>query len=186
MAEELRLAVTIDVDEVGRLAVGDVEDVMPSPVAGLALRIFEDEGGLARQAVDQDVGPAIAIEVIGELDEVVGVAGSSSVGRLARAGGVVALRGVGELLLEVRSAPNVATSRHVRMAVVVEVGDRAAFGYEVLGQGLLVERQIGADADAEGRGQEEGGEESHGGTSNTPPPQFGCEEFFGRSLIESL
>ena len=157
MAEQLRLAVAVDVDERGRLTVGHVEDVMSGPVAALAGRIHENEGRLARQAEDQQVRPAVACEVVGELDEVVGVACRRVVGRLARAARIVALRGVGDLLLEVRAEPEEATGRHVELAIVVEVGDRTALGHEVLGDGLLGERDLGGREDGDRSEEGKGG-----------------------------
>ena len=96
------------------------------------------------------------------------------------------LDGVGDALLEVGAFPDEPAGRDVDVAVMVEVADCAAFGHEVLGQGLLVEGQFTGDAAVEGRGQKEGGEESHRGRSNTPPAQIGCEEFLDRKLIETL
>ena len=69
------------------------------------------------------------------------------------------------------------------MTVMVEVGDGAAFGDEILGDRLLVER----DGRRDGRGgEEEGGEESHGGISNTPTDGNGCEEFLAPGPIRGL
>ena len=65
VAEELRLAVAVHVDELGGLAVGDVEDVVDGPRASLALRVFVDEGGVARETEYQDILPAVGVEVVG-------------------------------------------------------------------------------------------------------------------------
>jgi len=65
VAEQLRLTVAVDVDELRGFAVGDVEDVMDGPGAGFALRVFVDEGRVAGEAKDKDVLPAIAVEVVG-------------------------------------------------------------------------------------------------------------------------
>lgn len=138
VAEELRLAVAIDVDELRGFTVGDIEDIMNCPGAGFALRVLVDEGGVAGETEDQDVLPAVGVEVVGVGDEVIGVAGRAVEGRLVRALLVRRLDGVGDTLLEVGAFPDVPAGGDVDVAVMVEVGDRAAFGDEVLGQGLLV------------------------------------------------
>ena len=183
VAEELRLAVAVDVDELGGFAVGDVEDVMNGPRAGFALRVLVDEGGVAWEAEDQDVRPAVGVEVVGVGDEVVGIARGAVEGRLVRALLVRRLDRVADALLEVGPFPDVPTGGDVDVAVMVEVGDRATFGDEVLGQGLFVE---GDWRGANRRGKEEGGEESHGGTINTPNAPNGCEEFLPGALFEAL
>ncbi len=144
---------------------------MAFPVPFLAFGVHEHVGRIAGQAEHQDVLPAVAIEVVRVLDEVVGV-GDGIVGRLVRARGVVAFRRVGRPVLEVRSEPDVAAGGDVRLAVLVEVGDGAAFGDEVLGDRLLVE---GDGRGGGRRGQEEGGEGTHGGASRTTAPGPGCE-----------
>ena len=186
VAEELRLAVAVDVDELGGFAVGDVEDVMNGPRAGFALRVLVDEGGVAWEAEDQDVRPAVGVEVVGVGDEVVGIARGAVEGRLVRALLVRRLDRVADALLKVGTLPDEPTGGDVDVAVMVEVGDRATFGDEVLGQGLFVEGQFTGDAAVEGRGKEEGGEESHGGTINTPNAPNGCEEFLPGALFEAL
>ena len=183
VAEELRLAVAVDVDELGGFAVGDVEDVMNGPRAGFALRVLVDEGGVAWEAEDQDVRPAVGVEVVGVGDEVVRVARGAVEGRLVRALLVRRLDGVADALLEVGTLPDVPTGGDVDVAVMVEVGDRATFGNEVLGQGLFIK---GDWRGANRRGKEEGGEESHGGTINTPNAPNGCEEFLPGALFEAL
>jgi hypothetical protein len=72
------------------------------------------------------------------------------------------------------------------MAVMVEVGDRAAFGDEVLGQGLFIERDGSGYGTAAEQNGEEGGEESHGGAINTPNAPNGCEEFLAEGRFEDL
>jgi hypothetical protein len=67
---------------------------------------------------------------------------------------------------------------------MVEVGDGAAFGHEILREGLLVEGDgagDGADAEQE---RKEGGEGTHGGMINTPIAGIGCEEFSAKPRIE--
>jgi hypothetical protein len=182
VAEELRLAVAVHVDELRRLAVGDVEDVMDRPGAGLALGVLVHEGGVAGEAEDQDVRPAVGVEIVGVGDEVVGVARGAVEGRLVRALVMGGFDGVGDALLEVGALPDEPARRDVDVAVMVEIRDRAAFGDEVLGQDLLIE--------TEGRrrsqgGKEEGGEGSHGGKSNTPNAPNGCEEFLPGALFEA-
>ena len=162
VAEELRLAVAVDVDELRGFAVGDVEDIMNGPGAGFALRVFVDEGRVAREAEDQDVRPAVAIEIVGVGDKVVGVAGGGIEGRLVHALVMRRLDRVADALLEVGALPDVPTGGNVDVAVMVEVGDRAAFGDEVLGQGLLVEADLGSGGACEERGQGEGEEGAHG------------------------
>ena len=186
VAEQLRFTVAVHVDELRRFAVGDIEDVMDRPGAGLALGVLVDEGRVAGEAEDQDVRPAVSVEVVGVGDEVVGIARGAVEGRLVRALVVRWLDGVGEALLEVRALPDVPAGGDVDVAVVVEVGDRAAFGDEVLREGLFVERDGAGDGTAAEQDREEGGEESHGGAINTPRAPNGCEEFLENGLFEAL
>ena len=178
VAEELRLAVAVDVDELRGFTVGDVEDVMNGPGAGFALRVLVDEGGVTGEAEDQDVLPAVGVEVVGVGDEVVRVPRGAVEGRLVRALLVRRLDGVADALLEIGALPDVPTGSDVDMAVMVEVGDRAAFGDEVLREGLLIERDRSGDGTAAEQDGEEGGEESHRGTIYTPDIANGCEEFW--------
>ena len=178
VAEELRLAVAVDVDELRGFTVGDVEDVMNGPGAGFALRVLVDEGGVTGETEDQDVLPAVGVEVVGVGDEVVGVPRGAVEGRLVRALLVRRLDRVADALLEIRALPDVPTGSDVDMAVMVEVGDRAAFGDEVLREGLFVERDGAGDGTAAEQDGEEGGEGSHRGAIYTPDIADGCEEFW--------
>ena len=186
VAEELRLAVAVDVDELGGFTVGDIEDVMDGPRAGLALGVLVDEGGVARETEDQDVRPAVGVEVVGVGDEVVRVARGAVEGRLVRALLVRRLDGVADALLEVGTLPDEPTGGDVDMAVMVEVGDRATFGDEILRESLLIKRDGGSSSTATEQNREEGGEESHRGTINTPNAPNGCEEFLPGALFEAL
>ena len=153
--EELGLAVAVHVREGRRFTVRHVEDIMLSPFAAFSLRVDVEPGRGTREAIDEDVGPAVAIEVMGVGDEVVGVA----LGAVIRLRGG---RGVGFFLFEVRSEPDGAAGRDIHVAIMIEVRDCDAFGDEVLSQGLLREADLGGGGARKERGQGEGEEGAHG------------------------
>src|SRR5262245_13018496 len=62
-AHEFRLAVAGEIGKRRRFVVGVLEDLVTGPVAVLALRILEPGGVLPRKADDQDVLPAVLVEV---------------------------------------------------------------------------------------------------------------------------
>ena len=137
--EQFRPAVAGHVDEAGRFAVGHVEDGVLGPVARRALRVHEHVRRLARQAIHQDVAPAVAGEVVGEGEKVVGVAAGRIVGCLRWARGVVGRRRELGRAGEVGAVPDRGARGDVGVAVLVEVGDGAALGHEPLGERLLLE-----------------------------------------------
>src|SRR6266545_8328890 len=76
-ADNLRFAVTGDVGEGWRFVVRYVQRDMLLPVAFAALRVFIPGGDFAGKTENQDVVPALLIEIVGEREKVdrVGVVG---------------------------------------------------------------------------------------------------------------
>src|SRR5688572_25216085 len=72
-ADQLRLSVAGHVGKRRRLVVRRPEHLMAPPVAANAFRILEPRRGGARKSDDEDVVPAVVIEVAGPRKEIVGV-----------------------------------------------------------------------------------------------------------------
>src|SRR5207247_289787 len=72
-ADNLRFAVARQVSEGRRFVVGYVQDIVANPMALLTLWIFVPRRFLARKTHDQDVRPAILVEIVSEREEIVGV-----------------------------------------------------------------------------------------------------------------
>src|SRR5690606_38174195 len=73
VADDLRSAVAVDVEESRRLVVDGAEDEMPRPVLACRARVLVPRRGLPWQTDHQDVEPAVAVEVAREGKKVVGV-----------------------------------------------------------------------------------------------------------------
>ena len=102
---------------------------MPLPVAGFALRVGEPPGFLAGEADDDDIGPVVVVHVVGEGEEVIGVAGD--VERLRRV--VFVAVGVVWAGVPVRAVDD------VHHAVVIEVAESGAFGEELVAELEFIE-----------------------------------------------
>ena len=70
---DLGFVIAIDIGECRRFIINDVEDDMLLPMAFAAARIFIPGSILAGETVNQNVVPAVAIEIISEGKEVVGI-----------------------------------------------------------------------------------------------------------------
>src|SRR5579871_6520295 len=73
VANDVRLAIAIDIHKPRRLVVHGVEDLMPLPMAFAALGILEPRRIRAGKTVDHDVRPAVAVEIIDEREEIIRV-----------------------------------------------------------------------------------------------------------------
>ena len=132
------LAVAEQVGVERRLVAGAVPDLVLGPVARLALGVFVPVGGLAGEADDDLVGPAVAVDVVGPAGHALAVA-VQAVAVIAGLADVVLVPGRGLV-------PGVA-DEDVDLAVLVDVGDRHALGAELAldhrllprdGRGLVV------------------------------------------------
>src|SRR5437660_9862276 len=56
-----------------RFVIGDLQDQVALPVLVLALGVFVPGGVFAGEADDEDVSPAVAVEVVGEGEEILGI-----------------------------------------------------------------------------------------------------------------
>src|SRR2546423_4585656 len=73
---DLRFAVAGQIAPGGRFVVDNIEDFMTHPmfsavVGHLALRVFVPGSVFSGKTVDQDISPAVLVEVVGEGEEVV-------------------------------------------------------------------------------------------------------------------
>ena len=126
--DELRLAVAGDVEEIRGLVVDDrMDEVLgPSPLGGLhgggvAAGVFEPSHLLAGPLVDEDVEPAVAVDVADAGHEVVGVLV-----------GVEILGGVDLVaFLEFRSGIPVGAVDGVAVAILVDVADPGRLGMKL-------------------------------------------------------
>ena len=167
-ADELRLSVAGQIGKGRRLVVRLIEDLVPHPVPVLALRVLEPRRLLPGEADDQDVVPAVLVEVEGPGEKVVGVL--VLLAERALEARHVDLRHRPELQLERRrrrivfvtrlevgSLPPPRAGDDVVHAVVVQVAEAGALapelvaqldafkGVELLGQGQGGYRQRGQD-----------------------------------------
>src|SRR2546427_3698660 len=65
-AQYLRLTVAGQVDETGRLVIEHIKNNVTLPVSFTAFGVFVPGGFFAGKAIDENVGPAIVVEVISE------------------------------------------------------------------------------------------------------------------------
>ena len=72
-ADQLRLSVAGQVRKRRRLVVRRTEHLVPPPVGPGAFRILEPRGGRAGKPDDEDVVPAVFVEVVGPGKKIVGV-----------------------------------------------------------------------------------------------------------------
>src|SRR5580765_7591732 len=72
-ANDLGFAVPSDIGEAGRFVVENVEDNMALPVAFAPFGVFVPGGFFARKAVNENVGPAILVEVVRKEEKAVGI-----------------------------------------------------------------------------------------------------------------
>lgn len=157
-----------NVGERGRLVVDLRQDEVPLPGGSLvgtlargrrAAGVLEPRGVVARKAVDEDVVPAVGVEVVGEREEVVGVAeGVEGLGRVVLVP-----------LLELRAREPERPGDDVGRAILVEVADAGPLGEEPLVEPLLRERDplrgggLGAAGRGRGQDREQRGSGSAGG-----------------------
>ena len=115
------------------------------PVAFAALRVFIPGGDFAGETENQDVVPAVLIEIVSEREKVVrvGVVGAErafeTLDRFPCAVGLLQCerfrrRIVFVAFLVVRPLPPIGTGDDVRLAVVVEVAEAGAFAPELVGE----------------------------------------------------
>ncbi len=149
-AEDFGLAVAGDVHETGRLVIQFIEDDMPLPMALAALGVFVPRDFLARVPIDEHVGPAVSIDIVGESQEAVGVGvvgaqgafeAGDGLGGAVRAGAFEAGIGGPDLvpLLEIRPFIPEGAGNHVHISVVVEVGKSRPLGPELVGEAHFLE-----------------------------------------------
>src|SRR6266850_5604398 len=72
-AEDIRPPIPIDIHEVGRFIIHYIQNEMPLPMSLAAFRIFIPGCVLAWKSIDENVVPAIAVEIIGEDDKCFGI-----------------------------------------------------------------------------------------------------------------
>src|SRR2546421_11966662 len=72
-ADNLRFAVPGDIRKSGGLVIEHIKNYVPLPMAFTGFGVFVPGGFFAGEAIDDNVGPAILIEVVGEEEEAVGV-----------------------------------------------------------------------------------------------------------------
>ena len=126
-----------EVHELRRLVADGIQYfvLLPRCVELARPRVLVDVAGLAGEADDEHIVPAVAVEVVDPVEEVVGVAFA-----------VLRLRGVDFVLrLEVRPRVPVRPVHHVRLAVAVDVARVGPFGVVDVGEPLpleLVERVL--------------------------------------------
>src|SRR5436190_5870678 len=72
-AQQVRLAILVDIGKPRGFVVDNIEDIMALPMSVAALWIFEPGRIFAWKTVHQNIGPAVAVEIIGEDEEVFGV-----------------------------------------------------------------------------------------------------------------
>ena len=119
-ADEFGLLVADEIDELRRLIADRLQNLvlLPRLVVIAGPRILVDVSGRAGKTNNKDIVPAVAVEVIDPVEEVVGVA--FAVLRLRRVDFV--------LLLEVGPLEPVGAINDVRLAVAVDVARVGAFG----------------------------------------------------------
>src|SRR5260221_1200053 len=66
-------AIPGDVHKSRRFIVHHIEDDMPLPMSLAALWIFVPRRILSWKTVNQDVGPAVAVEIVGKLEKIIGI-----------------------------------------------------------------------------------------------------------------
>ena len=109
--------------------------------------IDEDMRRFTRQAVHENIGPAITGEVMGEGEKVVGISPGRIVGRLGWAGGIVGGRREVDPGDEVGAKPDAVAGRNIGMAITVEVCDGAALGHKPLSEGPFGECHVVGDGE---------------------------------------
>ena len=151
IAHQFRQSVAVDVFELRRFVVHHIKRQVPGPVAGLSPWVLEPESIFAGHADDEDVRPAVAVEVGGPGEEIVGVgvvraerAFVSGNRRLA-AVGLLALEGLGgwpvfRAHLEIGTRPPVGPIDDIVDAIVVEVAEAGSLRPEFRRELDLVER----------------------------------------------
>lgn len=144
-ANQLAFAVAEEIAEGGGFVIGGGEDEMALPMAFFVLGIFVPESFLAGKTDVNNIRPAIAIDVEGEGEEVVGVfvllaEGAFEAGDGDRfAGGVGGFEGMvgGTIFVadfEIRAFIPKGAGGDVHVAVVVEIRVVGAFAPELVGQ----------------------------------------------------
>ena len=141
--------VASDVRECGRFVVGDVEHDVLRPVAVGTLGILKPRGRFTRKADDQDVVPAVLVEIMSEREKIVRVFVFHSQRALETFDGLLggvgrfAFEGLGGRIIfmplcEIRSFIPIRAGDDVGLAVAIEVAERRAFAPELVGElGLL-------------------------------------------------
>src|ERR1043166_2315531 len=148
VGNNLRLAIARDVAPLRRFIVHHIEDLVPRPMLRaiarlLAFGILEPRSVRAGETVNQNVIPAVLVEVVGERKEIVRV--SVVLPKRALKARHRDLRNLAELerLLpriilmphfEVRPFPPIRTRHHVHFPVVIEVPNVRAFAPELIAQ----------------------------------------------------
>lgn len=120
---------------------------MPTPSAALRAGILKPRGIDAGKAEDENIVPPVAVEIVDEGEEVIGVAQ-----RIPRNGGVNVVAN-----FEVGPLPPIRAGDGVEFTIVVEIAEGGA-----LAEKLIVERKL-AVGGCGGIGREAGGDEGEGG-----------------------
>src|SRR6266567_6672328 len=153
---DLRFAVAGHIRKAGRLVIKFIEDDMALPMSFAAFGVFIPSRLLAWEPIDQNIHPAIAIEVIDKTEEVVRVhivgpqsAFEACYGFLRAVGFLASKSGIGGIklvaFLELGAFIPVGTANNVHLSVAVKIAEVGALSPKfIVKLGLLknVERVI--------------------------------------------
>src|SRR5439155_5279661 len=142
-ANNLRFAVPGEVGESRRFVVRHVEDDVLLPMAVAALGILVPSGNFTGKPEDENVVPAVLVEIVGEGEEIVGVSviaaecAFEALDGLLLAVGVLLLESLcGGIIfvayLEVRPFIPVGAGDDVHFAVVIEIAEVGSFTPELV------------------------------------------------------
>src|SRR6266478_3153584 len=144
-AKNVGLAIAIDVRKPRRLVVNNIKNNMLLPMSFAALGVFIPGGLFSRKAVNQNISPAVAIEIIGEHEEAfrIGVvctqtafkAGNcffSAIYLLTFESGIGG--GILVPLFEVRPFVPKGTRHNIHFPIVIEITEVSSLGPELIGK----------------------------------------------------